>query len=42
MQVAPPDLDRMFGALAGHTRRDIVRRAITPTRASANSPATTP
>jgi DNA-binding transcriptional ArsR family regulator len=26
--VAPPDLDRMFGALADHTRRDIVRRAI--------------
>jgi DNA-binding transcriptional ArsR family regulator len=26
---APPDLDRMFGALADHTRRDIVRRAIT-------------
>lgn len=29
MQVAPPDFDRMFGALADHTRRDIVRRAIT-------------
>jgi DNA-binding transcriptional ArsR family regulator len=28
MQIAPPDLDRMFGALADHTRRDIVRRAI--------------
>ena len=28
MQVAPPDFDRMFGALADHTRRDIVRRAI--------------
>ena len=28
MQVAPPDYDRMFGALADHTRRDIVRRAI--------------
>ena len=28
MQVAPPDLDRLFGALADHTRRDIVRRAI--------------
>jgi DNA-binding transcriptional ArsR family regulator len=30
--VAPPafvDVDRMFGALADHTRRDIVRRAIT-------------
>jgi DNA-binding transcriptional ArsR family regulator len=26
---AAPDLDRMFGALADHTRRDIVRRAIT-------------
>jgi DNA-binding transcriptional ArsR family regulator len=26
---APADLDRMFGALADHTRRDIVRRAIT-------------
>jgi DNA-binding transcriptional ArsR family regulator len=29
MQVAPPDFDRMFGALADKTRRDIVRRAIT-------------
>src|SRR6478672_5854884 len=28
MQVAPPDFDRMFGALADGTRRDIVRRAI--------------
>lgn len=28
MQMAPPDLDRMFGALADHTRRDIIRRAI--------------
>jgi DNA-binding transcriptional ArsR family regulator len=28
MQVALPDFDRMFGALADHTRRDIVRRAI--------------
>lgn len=28
MQVAPPDFDRMFGALADATRRDIVRRAI--------------
>jgi DNA-binding transcriptional ArsR family regulator len=28
MQVAPPDFDRMFGALADHTRRDLVRRAI--------------
>src|SRR5919205_2254998 len=27
-QIAPPDFDRMFGALADHTRRDIVRRAI--------------
>jgi DNA-binding transcriptional ArsR family regulator len=26
--VAPPDFDRMFGALADATRRDIVRRAI--------------
>src|SRR5918912_130592 len=26
---APPDFDRLFGALAEHTRRDIVRRAIT-------------
>jgi DNA-binding transcriptional ArsR family regulator len=29
MQIAPRDFDRMFGALADHTRRDIVRRAIT-------------
>ena len=28
MQVVPPDFDRMFGALADATRRDIVRRAI--------------
>lgn len=28
MQVRPPDFDRMFGALADGTRRDIVRRAI--------------
>ena len=28
MQAAPPDFDAMFGALADHTRRDIVRRAI--------------
>ena len=28
VQLAPPDFDRMFGALADHTRRDIVRRAI--------------
>jgi DNA-binding transcriptional ArsR family regulator len=27
--MAPPDFDRMFGALADYTRRDIVRRAIT-------------
>jgi DNA-binding transcriptional ArsR family regulator len=28
MQIAPPDFDRMFRALADATRRDIVRRAI--------------
>ena len=28
MQIAPPDFDRLFGALADPTRRDIVRRAI--------------
>jgi DNA-binding transcriptional ArsR family regulator len=28
MQILPPDFDRMFGALADATRRDIVRRAI--------------
>src|SRR6059036_3487647 len=28
MQIAPPHFDRMFGALADRTRRDIVRRAI--------------
>src|SRR6187551_2560362 len=28
MQFSPPDFDRLFGALADHTRRDIVRRAI--------------
>jgi DNA-binding transcriptional ArsR family regulator len=28
VQVAPPDFDRTFGALADRTRRDIVRRAI--------------
>ena len=28
MQIAPPDFDAMFGALADATRRDIVRRAI--------------
>jgi DNA-binding transcriptional ArsR family regulator len=27
MPAAPPDFDRIFGALADHTRRDIVRRA---------------
>ena len=29
MPLAPPDFDRVFAALADHTRRDIVRRAIT-------------
>jgi DNA-binding transcriptional ArsR family regulator len=29
VQIGPPNFDRMFGALADHTRRDIVRRAIT-------------
>jgi DNA-binding transcriptional ArsR family regulator len=29
VQVLPPDFDRLFGALADATRRDIVRRAIT-------------
>ncbi|NJD29373.1 MAG: winged helix-turn-helix transcriptional regulator [Chloroflexi bacterium] len=28
MQIAPPDFDRLFGALSDATRRDIVRRAI--------------
>src|SRR4030088_404117 len=28
MQIAPTDFDRVFAALADHTRRDIVRRAI--------------
>jgi DNA-binding transcriptional ArsR family regulator len=28
VQIAAPDFDRMFGALADRTRRDIVRRAI--------------
>lgn len=28
VQIAPPDFDRTFGALADRTRRDIVRRAI--------------
>jgi DNA-binding transcriptional ArsR family regulator len=28
MRIAPPDFDRVFAALADHTRRDIVRRAI--------------
>ena len=29
LQTAAPNFDRMFGALADHTRRDMVRRAIT-------------
>ena len=29
MQVGPRNFDHLFGALADHTRRDIVRRAIT-------------
>ena len=28
VQTAPPDFDPLFAALADHTRRDIVRRAI--------------
>ena len=28
VQIAPPEFDRVFAALADHTRRDIVRRAI--------------
>ena len=28
MQIAPSGFDRVFGGLADHTRRDIVRRAI--------------
>jgi hypothetical protein len=28
VQIAPPGLDRVFAALADHTRRDIVRRAL--------------
>ncbi len=28
LQIAPPDFDRLFGALADATRRDIVRRAL--------------
>jgi DNA-binding transcriptional ArsR family regulator len=28
MQIAPPDFDRVFGALADVTRRDILRRAV--------------
>src|SRR5213083_3772438 len=28
VKIAPPDFDRVFAALADHTRRDIVRRAI--------------
>ena len=31
MHVAPPDFDRMFGALADATRRDIVLRALSGT-----------
>src|SRR5437870_13445080 len=29
VQIAPPNFDPVFAALADHTRRDIVRRAIT-------------
>src|SRR5919198_180505 len=28
VQIAPPEFDRVFAALADHTRRDIARRAI--------------
>jgi DNA-binding transcriptional ArsR family regulator len=28
VKIAPPDFDRVFAALADHTRRDIVRRTI--------------
>lgn len=28
MQIAPPDFDRLFSAMADHTRRDVVRRAV--------------
>jgi len=28
VQIAPPNFDRVFAALADHTRRDIVRRAL--------------
>jgi len=28
VQIAPPDVDRVFAAVADHTRRDIARRAI--------------
>jgi len=28
VEIAPPDFDRVFAALADHTRRDIVRRAL--------------
>src|SRR5229473_596465 len=28
VQIPPPDFDRVFAALADHTRRDIVRRAL--------------
>jgi DNA-binding transcriptional ArsR family regulator len=31
LPITPPDFDRMFGALADPTRRDIVRRAIDAT-----------
>src|SRR2546426_12209210 len=30
VQIAPPDFDRVFAALADDTRRDLVRRAINP------------
>ena len=42
MQIAPPDFDRMFGALADATRRDIVRRAIAGDEGSRSSQVTTP
>lgn len=29
MQIAPPDFDQLFAAMADPTRRDIVRRALT-------------
>ena len=37
----PPDFDRMFGALADATRRDIVRRAIDGEEGVAELAATT-